>query len=552
MPYFLPSPGPTVAFGTVALAQASRPATAPAYITTAFFNSNQVAGSGALYSPNGTSSGDVVITLADGSTQVGYDIDVTTVRASMLYDLTVSNAMTWLEPLLERGFPSVVIDPGTYALDGISPTILLSADLSLTFENARFTASLASGATADRMIFINTGGHDLFINGDWELDGLTIVPTGLYMLNGTTTYSKLRIDEGMRIVNCKQTLANGLGCQGAYIGGAYDNPRIIRPYIYNMNRVAGGGVPGNIGTHGLTIAYNTVDVLGTPTKFWPRLPYIDNPHIERIISEEAFASANNQDCDCLRVFTYDIATTGTQTIYSGNACTINGGVYKDFRGRAIKTQSGYTTIIGSVLASVNGAVATGLKDANFQIIGIQGCQGFNIDTVEVEMLGSGANDPFQGLWGGAVITLFSPANVSRAIYRGNVNNIVLRFAGAEPGITSGFDTLIQGAAFDGVPSLPFMLNVNNIVSNGAVQYFMEVPEDVSSNFHSININNVALGDIGIAVFVAEATEADLALIIINIQNFFSGGSTKPMTRVRGTSDPLDVTVNRSDTVFGVT
>ncbi|MFD9901277.1 hypothetical protein [Mesorhizobium sp. NPDC059025] len=59
-------------FATLAAAQAYAPISAPVYIRTAFRDTDQVARSGAKFKKNGTTSGDLVITLANGTTQVGY------------------------------------------------------------------------------------------------------------------------------------------------------------------------------------------------------------------------------------------------------------------------------------------------------------------------------------------------------------------------------------------------------------------------------------------------------------------------------------------------
>lgn len=64
-------------FATLAAAQAFSPLIAPTYIRTAFYDSHQVAGSGAVYRKNGTAAGDLVITLSDGVTLAGYALSDT-------------------------------------------------------------------------------------------------------------------------------------------------------------------------------------------------------------------------------------------------------------------------------------------------------------------------------------------------------------------------------------------------------------------------------------------------------------------------------------------
>ncbi|MER9079968.1 hypothetical protein [Mesorhizobium sp. M0895] len=61
-------------FSTLAIAQAYSPVVAPTYIRTAFYDTNQVAGSGGVYKNNGTTIGDLVIILSGSGTHVGYTL----------------------------------------------------------------------------------------------------------------------------------------------------------------------------------------------------------------------------------------------------------------------------------------------------------------------------------------------------------------------------------------------------------------------------------------------------------------------------------------------
>jgi hypothetical protein len=68
--------GPPPVFDTFAQALAYAPAVAPEWIETAFYDGAKVKGSGGTYRKNGTTTGDLVITLDDGITAVGYDLAV--------------------------------------------------------------------------------------------------------------------------------------------------------------------------------------------------------------------------------------------------------------------------------------------------------------------------------------------------------------------------------------------------------------------------------------------------------------------------------------------
>jgi len=105
-------------FSTKATAEAWAPAAAPDFIRIAFFDSDKVPGSGAVYRNNGTTTGDLVITLDDAVTDVGYDIASMPVTASMLGAKGAATDDTAaIEALLSRDFPHVVID-GVYDTDG--------------------------------------------------------------------------------------------------------------------------------------------------------------------------------------------------------------------------------------------------------------------------------------------------------------------------------------------------------------------------------------------------------------------------------------------------
>lgn len=105
-------------FATKATAEAFSPPIAPTYIRTAFYDSSQVAGSGAVYRKNGTNVGDLVIMLSDGMTKTGYTLASTPVTASMLGARgNGTNATAAISALLAGSYPHVLID-GSYQTDG--------------------------------------------------------------------------------------------------------------------------------------------------------------------------------------------------------------------------------------------------------------------------------------------------------------------------------------------------------------------------------------------------------------------------------------------------
>lgn len=150
------SSGP-VLFETRALAEAWAPMAAPDYIETAFFDSSQVAGSGALYRKNGTNTGDLVITQTD-ATAVGYDIaDMRPRIASYGAVNTVDDKQTILD-----AFSAVTEGGGITLPDGINLNFANGVGSGATLADKRADA-VANGGL--RAIDISTSHFTFECNG---------------------------------------------------------------------------------------------------------------------------------------------------------------------------------------------------------------------------------------------------------------------------------------------------------------------------------------------------------------------------------------------------
>lgn len=155
-------------FSTKATAEAFSPAVAPNYIRTAFYDSNQVPGSGAVYRKNGTAAGDLVITLV-GGTLAGYTLASSPVTASMLGARAGVNATAAINALLTGSYPHVLID-GAYQTDG-NHVISTAKKRVECLGGSSLTLRAPSGTVPAHYPVIDIAADDVQIDGDLTIEG---------------------------------------------------------------------------------------------------------------------------------------------------------------------------------------------------------------------------------------------------------------------------------------------------------------------------------------------------------------------------------------------
>ncbi|MER9162513.1 hypothetical protein [Mesorhizobium sp. M0715] len=157
-------------FATKATAEAYSPPIAPTYIRTAFYDSSQVAGSGAVYRKNGTNAGDLVITLSDGMMKTGYTLASTPVTASMLGARGGgANATAAIGALLAGSYPHVLID-GSYQTDGNHTISTAKKRVECLGGSALILRTPVGTVTAHHPV-IDIAADDVLIDGDLTIDG---------------------------------------------------------------------------------------------------------------------------------------------------------------------------------------------------------------------------------------------------------------------------------------------------------------------------------------------------------------------------------------------
>ncbi|MER9107309.1 hypothetical protein NKH95_25635 [Mesorhizobium sp. M0848] len=143
-------------FATKATAEAFSPDVAPDYIRTAFYDGNHVAGSGGVYRKNGTTTGDLVITLHDGVTVVGYTLsDTPTASQKGARKNNSTDDAAAVQTAHNLGSGGVEFPSGIYKMvpGSVSP---------FTLGNTTANVYRAVALTADNVTF---SGHEAVLHG---------------------------------------------------------------------------------------------------------------------------------------------------------------------------------------------------------------------------------------------------------------------------------------------------------------------------------------------------------------------------------------------------
>lgn len=170
-------------FATKAAAEAYAPDAAPTYLRTAFYDGDRVPGSGALYANNGTSTGDLVITLADGVTEVGYSIKGDVISATAFGLKSTATAAANLAAI--KATIAATPSYASWAIPDVGADIIVDTTGGLTnaaeidrpmtcYINGRLKANYAVREANPAFMFnVTADGVRIFGRGSIEGDGTT-------------------------------------------------------------------------------------------------------------------------------------------------------------------------------------------------------------------------------------------------------------------------------------------------------------------------------------------------------------------------------------------
>jgi hypothetical protein len=360
-----------------------------------------------------------------------------------------------LESLADGG--TISFTGGLYETLGVSVT--LAGDI--TFEAVAPTIIKCSSSTEiNYLCLIYPNKFDVRMKGDITFDGNNKARKGLTIYHDTASMDDASnvILDNIKGINAYSTDTVGeSGSYGIQITGGYDNVTLTNCGAKDISRVA--GVAG--GSGGISIWYLS-------TTAYPKNVTVINPNIDTVTSLEADGDPTNVDCDGLMV-----AAPGANS-FSGINPDVNlhviGGVYRNCRGRSIKSQMVNNLIEGPIFirdASATKSIANG-QEVDFQY-------------------GSGTLKDFKciyrALTGGG-----TPFGASHTVVNATVNDY-----GTESGYSEGSLTVENGEIINNYP-----------YTSGNLPYFITLANtDSDARFSMVNVQNIKFtgsGKIGSFVY----------------------------------------------------
>ena len=250
------------------------------------------------------------------------DIAINAKVFGMLGNAEFNNASP-LKSALESGAKKLLITEGIYNVNS-NVSVTLNGDLEIiTTGNVKINYVGEDNGIGLR---INTNGYNLTINYA-EFDGNDLTRNPLSIVNDSVTYSSNIYLNNVMSVNAFSTTYGSIAC-GIHVKGRFDDVIFDKIVVDKVSRGIGVGIPYTAGCNGIAIIRDQ--------EASAKRVIVNNPRISNIINNEVHGSENDLDCDGIYV-----NSPQEGEVY------INGGIFKDCKGRSIKTQTKETSINGT-------------------------------------------------------------------------------------------------------------------------------------------------------------------------------------------------------------
>lgn len=238
---------------------------------------------------------------------------------------------------------------------------------------------------------IQPAGQNVFIEGILHLDANMKAFIG-FLFESKVGYPDIDVHR-LSVENIYRSSQAFTGGDGLWIRGPWRNVYVERYKARNMVMAAGAGVQGSYGIFGISISKNEFG--------YPKCTTVRHPDIDNVYCEDATYVF---DQDGLRIMSYDssIATI----LPDESTAFVEGGTFRNCRGRSIKTQTDATTVIGcKFIRTLANATGVGNPEIDIQtgggnVIGID----FTYDNSvpETVVVLSGTYVPGKRMTGGSI------------------------------------------------------------------------------------------------------------------------------------------------------
>ncbi|MDR7032441.1 hypothetical protein [Mesorhizobium sp. BE184] len=344
-------------FATKALAEADTPATAAPFVKTAFLDTNQTQGSGALYGdPSTTDPGTPdVLEQSAGGVPHFYIMKSDTIKVRSLS----SNDDTAIAAALQiAGSRPIDFGTGTYTLTApLSAT--LTSDLIIRGDDARIDFD-SGGVQKQTALILDMGGTKRLVDIEGiTLDAGAICNRGLHIRNNAATMAdaniaRIRLHAGVRNIRRMNTLVGG---DALLIEGGYSEVDLSGSVVEKAALPTGQGTPGTIGVRSVGITQGAANT-------YARKVIMIGGKIGSAYSED---KTYTTDQDGLAYFTPFSAFPG---VYLPSELLVQGVTFENNFGRSIKSRAFANSITDNLFMRNDGlSVPASDPEIDFQISG---------------------------------------------------------------------------------------------------------------------------------------------------------------------------------------
>ena len=216
---------------------------------------------------------------------------------------------------------------------------------------------LFDAPTSRREAFaILTAGHRVVVDGPLHLNAGMKAFIGFLFENLTNYAADIDLHR-LSIENIYRASTAFTGGDGCWIRGSWRNVYVERFSAHNMVMAAGTGQQAVCGIFGLSISRNGSG--------YPQSVRVTHPHIDNVYCEDA---DYRFDQDGLRVMTFDPASK--TVLPDEGSLFVDGGTFRNCRGRSIKSQCDATTVVGAkFIRSLANSTGVGNPEIDIQVGG---------------------------------------------------------------------------------------------------------------------------------------------------------------------------------------
>lgn len=282
------------------------------------------------------------------------DDGLNSVNQQLAQIATPINAYADLQSAIESTSDADLLFPaGIY---NVSSPIKASVNGNRKWVSSGKVTFLYTGEENGIMLDVELNGNDLKIDGDFVFDCVKKARQGLQITNNVDSMEEV-VDLRINKVKAKNVYSTTVGqsATGLSIRGAFSLVHLIECGVNEVSRAVGVGIPGSQGSDGITVTHYGL-------RAYPRQTIIDKPEIDTVTSDEVDGSPNNLDCDGIKVF----APTIDGVVVPDSIAFINGGIYKDCKGRSIKSQVSYTHVNSPTFIREKVRTITNGSEVDFQ------------------------------------------------------------------------------------------------------------------------------------------------------------------------------------------